>query len=423
MNAMRAARNGSFKARSPDAEKHSPAFLPDDPVAQLVEHLTFNQVVARSSRAGITISLFLAFFVGPPMDILLTTFPEHKSRNVGDNLIASSAIKMIKSRRPDFNPVIAFREKPLDGFSRKKVRNVIAPGFSVSNNVYPDLFALYTDMTRLNSFFPIGCSFQHVVPARASFFDEAYNPKTLDFLKFVTDVSGPLPCRDQLIVERLESFGLPAVYSGDLAFFNEDKINTAFVPPPEIKSLVFTIQHHVKYLEQSLALLKLLRKEFPDAKRYVAFHSVPGVVPQAVAARAAELGFGVMHQYGDVANLEKYDDIDLHVGYRLHGHIYFLRQRKPSVLMVEDARAFGVANTEGTAYGCIDAFSLKTTEADERAPDIAMEFLRSRIKDRFKGYHELFSFVDRTYAGFIAPYFDSLAAKVTDANPAVVPAA
>lgn len=343
------------------------------------------------------------------MDVLITTFPKHKSQNVGDNMIAQSAIQLIRSRNPDFDPSVIYREKSLDGFSKRRVRSVIAPGFSVSNNVYPDLCALYTDMKRLKNFFPIGCSFQHITPSRDSFFEQAYNTATQDFLLWVAETFGPIQCRDDLIVERLNYFDIPAIYSGDLVLFDEKYIGTPYSPPSKVKSVVFTVQHHTHYLEQSIALLKGIKRTFPEAKLYIALHSVPGIVAKTVALRANQLGFETLHQYGDIENLEIYNNIDLHIGYRLHGHITFLRKRKPSLLMVEDARAYGFSRTEGTAHGCIDAYDLDTMDADESAVDKAIDFIDLELKSGFNGYSSVFDFIDTTYQSSVAPHFDKIA--------------
>ncbi|MCA8906343.1 MAG: polysaccharide pyruvyl transferase family protein [Rhodospirillaceae bacterium] len=347
------------------------------------------------------------------MHLLLTTYPEHKSQNVGDNLIAQSTIRLIRQFNRDFDPTIVFRGKALDGFSKKKVRHIIAPGFSVANGVYPDLFPLYTDLNRLINFHPVGCSFQHIIPSRESFSASHYDDRTKEFLKLVVDRSGPLPCRDQLIADMLtQQLGLPAYYSGDMAIYDADYLGSDFAPPGEIQSLVFTVQHHLQYLEQSIELLKRIKAAFPGAKRYVALHSKPNAISSTVAARAAQLGFETLHQYGDIAKLEAYKAIDLHIGYRLHGHICFLRYRKPSILMVEDARSFGFAQTPGTAVGCFDAFDTGMGEPDAAAPARAMDFLQGEIAQGFQGYKPLFGFVDQTYREIVEPYFRSLAAQL-----------
>lgn len=124
----------------------------------------------------------------------------------------------------------------------------------------------------IDKYYPIGCSFQHIIPSHASFEEYEYNEATLDFLKFITERSGALQCWDKLILER---YTIPAIYSGDMVLFDENYLNPTFIPPKNIKSMVFTIQHHPKYLEQSYILLDLIKKNFPDIKYYVAFHSKP----------------------------------------------------------------------------------------------------------------------------------------------------
>lgn len=346
-----------------------------------------------------------------PRDLVLTTFPGHKSKNVGDNLISHSAFKMLASRNPNFKPILAFREASLDHYADGAIRNIIAPGFSVSDGVYPGLFSLYSDLERMPSFHPIGCSFQHTIPSHGTFDNYAYGEETLAFLRFITARSGALPCRDQLIVALLQRHGIPAVYSGDLAIYDEEKINSPFVPPKEINSVAFTIQHHPRYEAQSFRLLELIKERFKDAKRYVAFHSKVGAQPQKIADHAVALGFTELHLYGEVENLDVYDEMDLHIGYRLHGHISFLRRRKPSVLLVEDARSFGFAHTPGTDVGCFEALSLTTLEADPAAPQNAMAFVDAQIRCGFQDYQEVFNFIDKTHAEFIKPYFDDLAQK------------
>lgn len=351
--------------------------------------------------------------IGPVVqqDLLLTTFPGHKSKNVGDNLISYSALKMIVSRNPDFKPIMSFREENLDHYTDGAIRNIIAPGFSVSDGVYPGLYGLYSDLERLPNFFPIGCSFQHTIPSHNTFEKYEYGKDTLAFLRFIATRSGALPCRDQLIVELLHRHEIPAIYSGDLAIYDEEKVNTEFVPPKSIHSVVFTIQHHERYKEQSFRLLSLIKANFPDARLYVAFHSKAGPKPQQIANYAVALGFSELHLYGEVNNLAVYDDIDLHIGYRLHGHISFLRRRKPSVLMVEDARSFGLAHTPGTDVGCFEALSLATMEADQAAPEQALRFVNDQISFAFQDYHRVFSFIDKTYNEFVKPYFDDLSQK------------
>lgn len=350
------------------------------------------------------------------MNLLLTTYPAHKSGNVGDSLISNSVAKLIRNRYGAFSPEVLFREQRLDAYPDGSIHSIIAPGFSVSEGVYPKLFGLYEQLDRLPAFYPIGCSFQHVTPADWVFEQHEYGQQTLDFLNFVVERSGPLPCRDALIVNMLMRHGIPAVYSGDMALFDDDKVFTPFSPPPEIRSVVFTIQHHARYEAQSLEVLRAIKGLFPAAKLYVSYHSKPSVMARRIAAAAVELGFVELHLYGDSENLSVYKDVDLHIGYRLHGHIAFLRSRKPSVLMVEDARSYGFSRTPGTMHGCFDAAN---PESDKEKSDLAEQligFIGHQLSSNFSAYNSIFGFVDKTYHDFISPYFTNMARNMALAS-------
>jgi len=80
--------------------------------------------------------------------LLLTTFPKHASNNVGDQLISSSTIELIKSKIPDFNPIIEFRVTNLDNYENSIVKNILAPGFFICNRTYPELYGLYSDIDK-----------------------------------------------------------------------------------------------------------------------------------------------------------------------------------------------------------------------------------------------------------------------------------
>lgn len=346
------------------------------------------------------------------VDILLTTFPSHRSGNVGDHLITHSFMKMLQSRLPHYDPVVLFREENLDEYPDGRVRSIIAPGFSVLDETYPKLFGLYSDLNRLNDFYPIGCSFQHTVPAFSAFEEHRYGRQTSDFLKSVVEKIGPLQCRDQIIVDMLKRHDIDAAYCGDLAIYDEGHIGSEFKPPREIGSVVFTIQHHDRYDAQSFVVLTQIAERFSTARRFVAFHSKPNKRSQKIARFAQTLGFEVLTLSGDVLNLKVYDSIDLHIGYRLHGHIAFLRRRKPSVLLVEDARSFGLANTPGTNVGCFSALDIITMLGDVETPVRVMNYVQAQIARGFADYFSVFDFVDATYASVVRPYFDGLAKKI-----------
>jgi len=342
-------------------------------------------------------------------DLLITTYPGHKSQNVGDNLISHSAIELVRSRCPSYSPEIVFRENSLDEYAGSRVRTILAPGFSVSNDTYPKLFRLYSDLRDLHSFSPIGCSFQHPVPGHDSFDSYEFNASTLDFLRRIADQCGDagIPCRDMLIQNLLQRHGVSSHYCGDLGLFEEKFVGADFSSPSSVRSVVFTIHHHhARFDEQAKILLGLLGKRFQGCRKFIAFHSKPGKLSVALAQYANSLGFEELHMYGDVKNLDLYESIDLHVGYRLHGHITFLRKRKPSVLLIEDCRSFGFANSGNFATGCFDALDCETMLGFSETPFRIMDYLERQIEGEFADFNPVFELIDNTYRSAVSPYFD-----------------
>ena len=330
--------------------------------------------------------------------ILLTTYPHHKSRNIGDNLITHSFIKLILNFDKNFRPIIHFREQSLISYSKKNKQIIYAPGFSIVNDTYPNNFKLFPSLDRLKYFFPIGCSFQHQLPSMKSFLDYKYNQKSLKFLNYITQINGEIGCRDQLIVDLLKRNNIPAFYSGDMAIYDKKFINKEFKPPKEIKSLVISIGHHQIYYDQLLELLIFLKKKYTNAKLFISLHSRPSNLHLSLATTAIKLGFNILNLSGDISNLEMYENIDIHIGYRLHGHIYFLSQRKPSILLVEDARSYGLSRTSGTKTGCIDAFDEKLNLPNKKAVNQVKDLLEECEFISFKNYENIFNFIDSSYS-------------------------
>ncbi|MBA3596118.1 MAG: polysaccharide pyruvyl transferase family protein [Methylibium sp.] len=348
------------------------------------------------------------------MNLLLTTYPAQRSRNVGDRLITDSALDLIKARHPLYAPDVLFRETDLDNLTDKRIDSIVAPGFSVSDGVYRGTFRLFSDLSRMKNFFPIGCSFQQPLQPGASFSDFRYGSQTADFLSLLAERFGPYPCRDALIVKVLTNNNIPAVYCGDLSLYEERALNRHFVPPDPVQSAVFTVGHLPNYTIQSIDVLNLMRDLLPKADLFVSFHSKPSEHSIKIAEHAVELGFSELRPYGSSKNLQKlYASIDVHLGYRLHGHLFFLRSRKPSILLAEDVRSYGFSQTSDISTGCFLAFSPETLEADRDTPHRAIEFLQQEISNRFFSYRACLSNIERTYHEIIVPYFNNLARNLS----------
>jgi hypothetical protein len=66
--------------------------------------------------------------------------------------------------------------------------------------------------------------------------------------------------------------------------------------------------------------------------------------PLTLRAIAKKKGFKVFIPRSVKQCFDRYENIDLHLGSRLHAHLYFLSQRKPSFLTYVDDRCLGFAD-------------------------------------------------------------------------------
>ncbi|NIC04160.1 polysaccharide pyruvyl transferase family protein [Billgrantia bachuensis] len=344
------------------------------------------------------------------VDILLTTYPEKKSRNVGDNLISHSALKIAKSLDKNYAPSVYFRKKNLDEI-QENIKSILAPGFSVANKTYPKFYNLYSDLSQIKNFFPIGCSFQYPGVYLNVFDNFEYSNETLHFLERITKKHGALHCRDELIIALLKKHDIPSVYSGDMALYDPEMIGVHGKRIKDIKSIVFTVQHSPIYNKQAIRILKSLKEEFGSAELYISLHSRKNNNDKLIIEAAEALGYKTLELSGEVENLEVYKNVDLHVGYRLHGHIHFLRNRKPSVLIVEDVRSYGFFLTTGTSVGCFPSLRELDSTINMQLDHNICSFLRSQIDNQFEAYEALNEFIDLNYKKVIRPFYKNFIRK------------
>ena len=75
---------------------------------------------------------------------------------------------------------------------------------------------------------------------------------------------------------------------------------------------------------------------------------------RGIQAAALREGYEVVDTSYDLERIRFYDECDLHVGYRVHSHLYFLSQRRPSFLLHEDGRGRGMSSALNVVG--VDAF-------------------------------------------------------------------
>lgn len=149
--------------------------------------------------------------------------------------------------------------------------------------------------------------------------------------------------------------GLKNLMTGCPAWYDLETLERDFSYRPTINKIVVTTP--AKVTGESYRMLKFIAQKFPKAEKICSFHR--GILPDKyttfrssaryslLAAYAVALGYKVVDVSYDLKKIDFYNDCDLHIGYRVHAHIYFLARRLPSFLINEDGRGQGQAKTLG----------------------------------------------------------------------------
>jgi hypothetical protein len=153
--------------------------------------------------------------------------------------------------------------------------------------------------------------------------------------------------------------------TGCCVWYDLPSIGSAIRTPSEVKTLVYTPAQVGEFGEQSIQVARVLAELFPRAKKICSFHRGVGKADDHMSAAEAKnnaridtevrgLGFESVDVSLGNTSMDFYDSADLHVGYRVHAHIYFISKRLPSLLIHEDGR--GVGTSESLGLRGIDAF-------------------------------------------------------------------
>ena len=235
---------------------------------------------------------------------------------------------------------------------------IFCGGPNVSKTFYPDVYPLMKNIDDIKApMYLLGGGWNEIPGTERQKATYTFTPQSRRVLERCAAIS----CRDNQTIEVLEKNGLKGTMTGCPVWYNLNHIDEKFQTPKEIKKVVFTTpQFHTMprlYDKQCIEVIDLLADSFSDAKIYCSFHrglkadefttreEEPRL--QAVQDAANRRGLEIVDASYDVSKIDFYEECDLHVGYRLHGHIDFLSMRKPSILLNIDARGKGFGDTVG----------------------------------------------------------------------------
>lgn len=276
-------------------------------------------------------------------------------RNVGDDLIHQRGRRLIEHVAPgvELTPIKGWLRlgESLDAGQVARLAGILVPGGPGTRRDLGRVYPFLEDAAARRipvAFLGVGSRFfPGTLGAGRARLDRA----TIDTLRELGR-HATIGVRDHLTQRLLRSAGVPAQVNGCPAWYSIPHLETRPPLPTAIDRLAFTPPADLLFFPQCLELMRATRGLLPSARVLVGFHH--GVVTDDAAVTAANqrlvaecraLGFEIADFTADSARLAVYEDCDLHLGYRVHAHIYFSSLRKPTFLLAEDSRGLGVLQT------------------------------------------------------------------------------
>lgn len=270
-------------------------------------------------------------------------------KNAGDFLIHERAVRLIESFRPDVTLYSAPGWRPLhDQFSALQLAEfesiIICGGPGYQNHLESRIYALQqAPATVPVVLLALGTYLFPGVPSQVASY--RFHEQTLRLLAQAGTAPRYLGARDVLTERFLRARGLQRVLmTGDPAWYDLETLHRRMPRMSDVGSIAFTPPASPLFDLQAGQLLRALARRYSHAKGVVVFHR--GVQPH-YAAVAAELGWACRDIQGSSNGFAIYDQTDVHVGYRLHAHLYCLSHARPSFLVAEDSRSRGALETLG----------------------------------------------------------------------------
>lgn len=266
-------------------------------------------------------------------------------KNFGDYLIFESAVNILKKEINNFTyDVFNGSEKIPDPMVENHDAFIICGGPCIQKNLYPNIYPLNPKIFQFNKpIYLLGVG-SKVFP----FLEEKYklDNETKKFLRYCNNFS-KVGCRDDYTVALLKDNYIEATMNGCPAWYNFDYFTKRIQNNLKINKILISVPGSELFFDQFISLLIYL-KNLNRFEINVSFnHGITIEKYKRLYNKVKNLSVAIHDMSENTSNSKIYDEMDLHIGYRVHSNIYFLSHRKPSILIIEDSRGKGVIETLG----------------------------------------------------------------------------
>ena len=192
-----------------------------------------------------------------------------------------------------------------------------------------------------------------------------FTPKSPQLLNRILRDGKYFGARDYYTSRMIKNNGISNVLmTGCPAWYDIEYLDKDFDTTKEIRKVVFSTPAGSQYAQQAVSMMQVIKTKYPEAELICSFHrgiEVDKYTDERSASvmlfmknEAEKLGYKIVDLSYDLSKMSLYDECDLHIGYRVHAHIYCLSHRVRTVLLNEDGRGSGVCQATNL-YG-IDCY-------------------------------------------------------------------
>ncbi len=282
-------------------------------------------------------------------------------KNVGDFLIGDRAkILLRKFVDNDIFEISRFDNlsKYVDQINKSRAL-ILCGGPAYDTKIYENIYKLDKIIDKINvPIIPFGLGWSGKPFGQPEKFK--FSEPSFKFLRDVHDRIKFSSCRDVITYSILNNNGFEnVIMTGCPVWYDMKSLGKEFPEKLSPRKIVITTPASPLHLILNTKLVKLIRKEFSTAKIILSFHrgilfdkhttfrSSIGYILMAFLAKLVDKNIQIKDVSYSLNKIEFYKECDFHIGFRVHAHLYFLSQRKPSLLINEDGRGEGMVLSLG----------------------------------------------------------------------------
>lgn len=285
-------------------------------------------------------------------------------KNAGDFLINHRCRQLIHSVIPDAEICEFKNNQLLDDSIHEINRNdiiILGGGPGYVRNLYPNILSLTTRLSDIKiPIFPMALGWIGSDVNSDTLYQFKFGEGTRNlFSKISWGERLSFGCRDIYSEKILRINGIRnTIMTGCAAWYDSDYIDSLKIHNDgEIKRICISDPADPFLHDMLFELCVFLKEYIPDVSIRVVFHR--GITPdqytsdetgsklQKICNKLDQIGV----VYSDISyswnGFELYDKCDIHIGFRVHAHIYNLSHRNRTILIEEDSRGAGVNDTLG----------------------------------------------------------------------------